>query len=242
MVTPEIGIKLLRAFVAVAAERNFTAAARFIGCSQGALSMRVRALERQLGARLFHRARFNVRLTPTGEDLLPKVRAYLDQYDRLFLDTRARTVAGPVRVGAVEGFGAGLLAELPQRICKQYPAVELEVVCNLSAGLRQALETGCLDLALLVQAEETPSATRLSHPRLQWVAAPDFRFRKDGPHPFRRLSGGLPCPCRSAGRAGGPGRGLPCGADKLERPGPEPRCPVGGGRLPPCRKISCPTT
>ena len=204
--TPEIGIKLLRAFVAVAAERNFTAAAQFIGCSQGALSMRVQALERQLGARLFHRARFNVRLTPTGEDLLPKVRAYLDQHDRLFLDTRARIVAGRVRVGAVEGFGAGLLAELPQRVCKQYPAVELEVVCNLSAGLRQALKAGRLDLALLVQAEEIPSATRLSHPRLRWVGAPDFTFREDGPIPFAGYPEG--CPVRAAALAALEDRGV----------------------------------
>ena len=168
--------------------------------------MRVQALERQLSARLFHRARFNVRLTPTGEDLLPKVRAYLDQHDRLFLDARTRTVAGRVQVGAVEGFGAGLLAELPQRVCKQYPAVELEVVCDLSTGLRQALETGCLDLALLVHAEEIPSATRLSHPRLQWVGAPDFSFREDGPFPFAGYPEG--CPVRAAALAALEDRGV----------------------------------
>ena len=206
MVPPEIGIKLLRAFVAVAAERNFTAAAQFIGCSQGAISTRIRILERQLGTRLFHRARFNVRLTPTGEELLPKVRFLLDQHDRLFLDARALTVAGPVRVGAVEGFGAGLLAELPQRVCKQYPAVELEVVCDLSAGLRQALKAGSLDLALLVQAEEIPSATMLSRPRLQWVGAPDFAFREDTPIPFAGYSEG--CPVRAAALAALEDRGV----------------------------------
>lgn len=196
MAHPEIGIKLLRAFVAVAAERNFTAAAQFIGCSQGAISTRIRILEQQLGARLFHRARFNVRLTPMGEDLLPKVRTYLDQHDRLFLDARARIVAGLVRVGAVEGFGAGLLAELPQRVCKQYAAVDLEVVCDLSAGLQQALEAGRLDLALLVQAEELPSAKMLGYPRLQWVGAPDFTFREDKPIPFAGYPEG--CPVRAA--------------------------------------------
>ena len=204
--TPEIGIKLLRAFVTVAAKRNFTAAAQLIGCSQAAVSMRVQALERRLGVCLFVRARFNLRLTPTGEDLLPKVRTFLDQYDRLFVNVGARTVTGPVRVGAVEGFGAGLLAELPQRVCRRYAAIELEVVCDHGAGLRQALKAGSLDLALLVEAEETSSATMLGQPRLQWVGTPDFAFREDGSVPFAGYPEG--CPVRAAALAALEDRGV----------------------------------
>ncbi len=182
------------------------AAGQLIGCSQGTVSVRVQTLERRLGVRLFSRSRLNVRLTPTGEDFLPKARAFVDQHDRLFPDAPARPVAGPVRVGAVEGFGADLLAELPRRVCERYAEVELEVVCDLGAGLRQALETDSLDLALLVQTEKMPSATMLSQPRLQWVGTPDFAFRKDGPIPIAGYPEG--CPVRAAALAALEDRGV----------------------------------
>ena len=181
MTKSDIDIKLLRAFVSVATEQSFTAAARLAGCSQGAVSTRVRALEGQLGVRLFNRARLNVRLTPAGQDLFPRARALLDRHDRLFLDARSRTVAGTVRVGVAEGFGMPLLAELLERVREHYAAVRLEIVCDVGCNLKRTVEAGSLDLALAVLGKEAPSATVLGRPRLQWVGAPDFAFGEDEP-------------------------------------------------------------
>ena len=206
MATSDIEIKLLRAFVAVATEQSFTAAAKLVGCSQGAISTRVRTLENQLGVRLFHRARLNVRLTPAGEELFPAAQALLDRHDRLFGEARSRTVAGPVRVGAAAGFGAALLAPLLERVRERYPAVELELVSDLDAGLQQAVEAGGLDLALLLAGKEAPSAAVLGQPRLFWVGAPDFAFDEDGPV----LVAGYPegCPVRAAALAALAGRSV----------------------------------
>ena len=206
MTASDIEIKLLRAFAGVATEQSFTAAAQLVGCSQGAISTRVRALEDQLGVRLFHRARLNVRLTPAGEELFPAAQALLDRHDRLFRDARSRTVAGPVRLGAAEGFGAAMLAPLPERVRERYPAVELEVACDSDAGLQRAVEAGGLDLALLVLGEEAPSATMLGQPRLHWVGAPEFAFDEDGPV----LVAGYPegCPVRAAALAALESRGI----------------------------------
>ena len=206
MAVSDIEIKLLRAFVSVAAERSFTAAARLVGISQGAISTRVRALEDQLGVRLFHRARLNVRLTPAGQELLPGAQALLERHDRLFRDAQSRTVAGPVRVGVAEGFGAAFLAPLPERIRERYAAVELEVVCGCDAGLRRAMEEGRLDLALLVLAEEAPSAVTLGRPRLQWVAAPEFAFGEGEPVLLAAHPEG--CPVRAAALAALEARGI----------------------------------
>ncbi len=191
----DVEIKLLRAFLGVASEQSFTGAAQLIGCSQGAISTRVRALEDHLGVRLFHRARLNVRLTSAGRDLLPGVRELLVQYGNLFRDARARTVSGPVRIGAVEGFGAALLAPLLEHVRERYPAIELEVACNFEAGLRQAVEAGSLDLALLVLEDEAPSETTLDRPRLQWVGVADFAFSEDDPVPVAGYPEG--CPIRA---------------------------------------------
>ena len=199
MATSDIDPKLLRTFVCIATERSFTAAARSIGCSQGTVSLRVSTLERQLGTRLFVRNRLKVQLTQAGAELLPRVRTLLDHYDGLFLHAQTRTIAGRVRVGVVEGFGAGLLTELPERICQRYAAIELEVIGGFGARLQQALKAGSLDLALFVQTEETPSATMLGQPRLQWVGAPDFAFGENRPIPFAGYPKG--CPVRAAALA-----------------------------------------
>ena len=57
----DLDIKQLRAFISVATEQSFTGAAKALNCTQGTISSRIRALENQLGVRLFDRARFNIR-------------------------------------------------------------------------------------------------------------------------------------------------------------------------------------
>jgi DNA-binding transcriptional LysR family regulator len=69
--TTDVHVRDLRYFVAVAEELHFTRAAEKLYVSQPALSKQIRALERQLGAELFHRDRQGVALTAAGTALLP---------------------------------------------------------------------------------------------------------------------------------------------------------------------------
>ena len=208
-VAPDIQIKLLRAFVGVATEHSFTAGAKVVGCSQGAISTRVRALEDELGVRLFHRNRMNVRLTPAGQELFPGVRALLDQYDQVFHKAGCLTVAGTVRIGVSEGFGVPLLTTLIERVRERYGAVRLEVVCDFGANLQQMTEAGSLDLAFAVLEKDASPATMLGRPRLQWVGAPGFVFNEDDPIPVAGYPEG--CPVRASALAALESRGVAYG-------------------------------
>jgi DNA-binding transcriptional LysR family regulator len=73
--TPEL--RLLRYFVAVADELNFTRAAERLFIAQPSLSAAIRSLERQLGVALFVRDTRRVALTPAGAALLPNAREAL---------------------------------------------------------------------------------------------------------------------------------------------------------------------
>ena len=61
--------------------RHFTHAASALGVAQPSLSQQVTALERDLGAALFSRARGNITLTAAGEALLPPARRILADVD-----------------------------------------------------------------------------------------------------------------------------------------------------------------
>src|SRR4051812_36169080 len=80
--TPEL--RLLRYFVAVAEERNFTRAAERLHMAQPPLSVAIRQLEQQLGVQLLDRSSRQVELTPAGALLLERGTWLLAEADAAF--------------------------------------------------------------------------------------------------------------------------------------------------------------
>ena len=170
----DIDTRLLRSFLTVATERSFSIAAELRGCSQGTMSLRIRTLEEQVGMRLFERNRADVRLTDAGRDLLPGAQAMVDLHDRLLERANSKLIAGAVRLGVAEDCSSSLLPELMKRMRETYSALELDIRCGGGAALCGEIEAGRLDLAVVMLLEESPSAAKLSRPRLYWAAAPEF--------------------------------------------------------------------
>ena len=69
----------LTAFVAVADQRSFRAAAAQLGVTPSALSHSMRQLEERLGVRLLHRTTRSVSATDAGMRLLEQLRPSIDQ-------------------------------------------------------------------------------------------------------------------------------------------------------------------
>lgn len=139
-------------FVAVAETRHFTQAAEQMQVAQPSLSQQVRALEKDLGASLFHRIRGNVSLTEAGETLLPIARRILADTDTAYraireLDELGR---GRVRLGATPSLCTGLLPTMLATFCRDYPGIELQLHEGGSRDLQSELSEGALDLAMIV--------------------------------------------------------------------------------------------
>lgn len=122
----DLDVRLLRAFIAVAEELNFSRAAERMGLAQQGLSAQVRQLESRLGATVFTRTTRRVALTPAGEALLPHARAALAEIEAGVEAVRRHEeqAAGQLAVaGLADG---GELAELlVERFAERRPDVSL---------------------------------------------------------------------------------------------------------------------
>jgi len=147
----DLDTRLLRAFVTVADELNFTRAAARLFVAQQALSAQIQQLEARLGVRLFERTTRQVSLTGAGEQLLPHAVATLAALDAGVgqLDAVRRAESATLRVG-LSGTAMVPLASSTMRLfSERHPDVSLAVS---NAGLNQpaaGLKEGTVDVAFV---------------------------------------------------------------------------------------------
>lgn len=143
-------IRLLRYFVALAEERNFTAAARRLNVSQPALSQQLQLLERRLGATLVERGTQPIRLTPAGEEFLVGARRILLGVDEL--DASVRAVgsgrAGSLRIGATWGGLYDLMMPALGSLVADRPGLQVSMVQVSGLDQLSALRRDEVDVVL----------------------------------------------------------------------------------------------
>lgn len=156
-------IRHLEYFVAVAEERHFTRAAERLMVSQSGLSASVRALERELGAKLFTRTTRSVELTGSG-------RALLSEATRTLASARAAREAVAAAQGLLRGtLGVGTeqciagvhVPEVLARFRGEHPRMEIRLRQAGSAPLAEDVAAGRLDLAFLALCGPPPPGVRL---------------------------------------------------------------------------------
>ena len=147
----DMNLEQLRSFVEVAELGNFTRAAEGLHLAQPSLSRQISALEQDLGAELFHRARAGSTLTAAGESLLPLARRMLADADsvRRELAELAGLTRGRVRLGATPTLCVSIVAEALSAFHSAHPAIELHLSEHGSRRLLDELAGGRLDLAVI---------------------------------------------------------------------------------------------
>lgn len=173
-----VQLQQLRYFLAVAETRHFTRAAEAEHVAQPSLSQQIRALERELGAELFHRTRGNIALTDAGDALLSLARRILADTEsaRLAVQETVQLRRGRVRLGAPPSLCTSLVPDVLRVFRDRYPGVALVVREGGSRDLVRSLAAGELDLALIItppSGEAVPAlaVTELLHEELVLVSA-----------------------------------------------------------------------
>lgn len=147
-----IELRHLRYFVAVAEEGHVTRAARRLGIQQPPLSQQIRALERKVGADLFHRLPRGVELTDAGRVLLEHARAVLHDMEAALQAVR-RTARGEQGSLAI-GFSSSaafhpLVASTVRSLRESSPGVSLSLEEGSTVKLLEALRSERLDAAFV---------------------------------------------------------------------------------------------
>jgi DNA-binding transcriptional LysR family regulator len=124
-------LKQLRAFCAVAKSGKMTDAAEQLFLSQPAISLQVRALERELDTVLFERHGPKITLTREGQELLEIARPLVDGLDtlnaRFNQQMKGDLESGEVIIAAGESTIIYLLPRLVEMFRKRHPNIHLQL-------------------------------------------------------------------------------------------------------------------
>jgi LysR family transcriptional regulator, low CO2-responsive transcriptional regulator len=170
-------IRQLKAFVAIAETRTFTAAAERVHVTQAAISMQIRQLEHEVGLPLFIRTPRRVVLTEAGERLLERAHLILREHDAALAELAELAGAehGRLRIGSASGMvSADALPAILARLKRAHAHAEVSVTSGTSAELVGKILAGELEVAFVslpVEARNIETEL-LSRDQLVAVASP----------------------------------------------------------------------
>jgi DNA-binding transcriptional LysR family regulator len=145
-------LRHLRYFCVAAEEMHIRRAAERLAMAQPPLTQQIKALESELGVKLFARAGRGITLTEAGRIFHAEARAILAHVERA--TALARQVAtgyvGRLRVGFTPSASfSPVLTKVFTTFRSTWPGVELLLVENHTDGLTDALERGALEAAFV---------------------------------------------------------------------------------------------
>lgn len=180
-----LDIDLLRAFVVIAAEKNFTRAAERLMRQQSTISLQLKRLEDSLGQRLIDRTPRTVEVTAAGEAVLAHAQRILDLNDEVIASIQEPQMHGLVRLGVPEHFATYHLPEILARFVQAYPTVELEVTCDLTLNLLRDFRRRKFDIVLFKRERGLASdGVRVWREPLVWVTGPHDHIGSRAPLPL----------------------------------------------------------
>ncbi|MGI9035749.1 MAG: LysR family transcriptional regulator [Pyrinomonadaceae bacterium] len=145
-------IRQLKAFIAIAEAKTFTAGARLVHVTQAAISMQIRQLEDEVGVPVFIRTPRRVILTEAGELLLERARKILREHDTGLMEIAeiAGAEYGRLRIGSASAmFTTAQLPEILHGLKSKFPNAQVSVVSGTSNTLVEKLSHGEIDVAFV---------------------------------------------------------------------------------------------
>ncbi len=141
----------LRLFARIAEEENLSRGAKKAFLSPAAASARLKALEDQLGTRLFYRESKGLALTPAGERLLRHARVIERQFEhvRSEFEEFAKDTVGHIRIFANTTAVTEFMPEVLARFMAERPSVTVDLQERLTRDIIRGVLDGSADLGII---------------------------------------------------------------------------------------------
>ena len=150
--------RVLQYFLTVAREESISRAAEIIHVTQPTLSRQIAQLEEELGAPLFVRGKHTT-LTEAGVMLRKKAEDIEFLVDTIKADFRSRRdVVGEIRIGSGIYAGSNAFLEKLPEFTARYPKVSFDIYTASADLLKERLERGLLDFAVMQEPIEIGNA------------------------------------------------------------------------------------
>ncbi len=159
-------LRTLRYFLAVAREENMTRAAELLHITQPALSKQLKALEDELGKKLFTRHSFSIQLTEEGILLQKRAEDLVKMADKITSEflTLDDVLGGDVYFGLAESYQIRHLAAAIRKCKDTYPDLHYHITSGDTDQVTEKLDKGILDFAVLAQEPNTAKYHYLTFP------------------------------------------------------------------------------
>ncbi|MCM3129165.1 LysR family transcriptional regulator [Paenibacillus provencensis] len=178
-------LRQLNTFRTVASTLNFSRAAEVLNYVPSNVTMQIKALEDELGVRLFDRLGKQLMLTTAGMRFLTHVQSILDKLDEARSDVHENEnlISGTLTISANEVLCAYRLPTVFQQFRSRYPGVRLIFRSVPNQELKQTLFEGTADVVFML--DETILSTGLT---VEALLEETFRFFVAPDHPLAERS------------------------------------------------------
>src|SRR5271154_1038431 len=141
-------LRQIRSFLSITETLHFGRTAEMIHLSQPALSLQIKALEEEVGVRLFERNRRKTTLTAAGLAFRDDAGAALSQLEQAMRSARlaANGKLGLLRIGFISTVGSEIVPNIVRQFRELNPEVDFSLRAIPTADQVQMLESGSLDI------------------------------------------------------------------------------------------------
>ena len=159
-------LRTLRYFLAVAREENMTRAAELLHVTQPTLSKQLKALEDELGKKLFTRHSFSIQLTEEGILLRKRAEDLVKMVDKITTEflTLDDVLGGDIYFGLAESYQIRHLASAIKQFKNTFSDMRYHITSGDTEQVTEKLDKGVIDFAVLAETPNTAKYHFLSFP------------------------------------------------------------------------------
>lgn len=143
-------LKQLKAFLVLARVLNYANAADELCLSQSALSLTIKALEEELGGKLFKRTTRLVNLTPEGQSLIPYAKKLLANWEDMEKEVKQRFQLhrGNLNIASMPFATHTVLPTVLQKFSQQYPNINFSIHDVPNEKIIEKIQEGIFEIGI----------------------------------------------------------------------------------------------